>query len=48
VRAKFKLGQNRSPSVRAKLVGELRARGRRNDARAADALQWTLDREAGR
>lgn len=48
VRAKFKLGQNRSPQVREKLVRELRERGRRNDGRAADALQWTLDREAAR
>ena len=47
-RAKFKLAQNRSPQVRANLVRELRRRGRRNDDRAADALQWTLDHEAGR
>lgn len=47
-RAKFKLAQNRSPQVRAELVRELRKRGRRNDDRAADALQWTIDQEAGR
>jgi predicted FMN-binding regulatory protein PaiB len=46
-RVKFKLGQNRPPEVRAKVAGELRRRGRPNDARAADALQWTIDREAG-
>jgi hypothetical protein len=27
------------------VAGELRTRGRPNDARAADALQWTIDRE---
>jgi hypothetical protein len=47
-RAKFKLAQNRSPQVRAELVRELRKRGRRNDDRAADAVQWTIDQEAGR
>ena len=45
-RAKFKLAQNRTPEVRAKLVRELRARGRLCDERAADALQWTIEREA--
>ena len=44
-RAKFKLGQNRSPEVRAKIAEELRKRGRPTDGRAADALQWTIDRE---
>ena len=47
-RVKFKLGQNRPPEVRAKVAAELRRRGRPNDERAADALQWTIDREAGR
>jgi len=47
-RVKFKLAQNRSPDVRAKIVDELRKRGRPNDRRAADALQWTIDRETGR
>lgn len=42
---KFKLGQNRPAHVRASVVEELRKRGRHNDARAADALQWTIDRE---
>lgn len=47
-RAKFKLAQNRSREARAKIVNELRRRGRPNDGRAADALQWTIDRETGR
>ena len=36
------------PEVRADLVRELRKRGRRNDGRAADALQWTIDQDAER
>jgi predicted FMN-binding regulatory protein PaiB len=44
-RVKWKLGQNRPAEVRAKVVEELRKRGRPNDARAAAALQWTIDRE---
>ena len=47
-RAKFKLGQNRSVEVRAKIVEEMRKRGRPNDGRAADGLQWTIDRERER
>jgi hypothetical protein len=47
-RAKFKLGQNRSVDVRARIANELRRRGRPNDERAAEALQWTIDREVGR
>ena len=47
-RVKFKLGQNRPAEVRANVVKELRKRGRPNDARAAEALQWTIDRDAGR
>jgi len=47
-RTKFKLGQNRSSHIRAKIVNELRGRGRPNDARAADALQSTIDRERER
>ena len=47
-RVKFKLAQNRSPEVRAKIVEELRKRGRPNDARAADALEWTIDQETRR
>jgi predicted FMN-binding regulatory protein PaiB len=45
-RVKWKLGQNRPAEVRAKVVEELRKRGRPNDARAAAAVQWTIDREA--
>ena len=44
-RVKFKLAQNRSREARARIVEELRKRGRPNDARAADALQWTIDWE---
>jgi uncharacterized protein len=44
-RVKFKIGQNRPAQARAKIVEELRRRGRPNDARAAAALQWTIDRE---
>ena len=47
-RVKFKIGQNRPASVRATVVAELRKRARPTDARAADALQWTIDREARR
>jgi predicted FMN-binding regulatory protein PaiB len=47
-RVKFKLAQNRSPEVRAGIVGELRKRGRRNDDRAAEAVQWTIDGESRR
>ena len=42
-RPKFKLAQNRPLDTRAKIVEELRKRGRPNDQRAADALQWTID-----
>jgi hypothetical protein len=41
-RVKFKLAQNRPPEARRRIVDELRRRGRPNDARAADALEWTL------
>jgi predicted FMN-binding regulatory protein PaiB len=47
-RVKFKLGQNRSLDVRAKIATELRKRGRPSDARAADALEWTIERERRR
>jgi uncharacterized protein len=43
VRAKFKLGQNRPPEARRRIIDELRRRGRPGDARAADALAWTLE-----
>lgn len=41
-RAKFKLGQNRPPESRRRIIAELRRRGRPGDGRAADALEWTL------
>jgi predicted FMN-binding regulatory protein PaiB len=47
-RVKFKLGQNRAPEVRRKVIAELRQRGRRNDARAADLLGWTIEHEASK
>jgi predicted FMN-binding regulatory protein PaiB len=47
-RVKFKLGQNRSATVRARIVAEMHKRGRPNDARAADALQWTIERKRQR
>ena len=47
-RVKFKLGQNRSPEVRARIVDNLRKRGRPGDARAADGLEWTIRQEARR
>lgn len=42
-RVKFKLAQNRPPDVRRRIVTELRKRGRPNDGRAADAVEWTLE-----
>jgi predicted FMN-binding regulatory protein PaiB len=45
-KVKWKLAQNRDRATREKLIGELRKRGRPNDAAAAEALQWTLDHEA--
>ena len=42
VRTKFKLGQNRPPETRRKVIQFLRERGRPNDARAAEALESTL------
>jgi predicted FMN-binding regulatory protein PaiB len=47
-RAKFKLAQNRPVDARAKIVEELRKRGRPNDDRAAAALAWTIEQEAKR
>ena len=44
-KVKWKIGQNRGPEKRARVVAELRKRGRSRDARAADALQWTIDRK---
>lgn len=42
-KVKFKLGQNRDLETRARIVEQLRARGGSDDARTADALQWTID-----
>lgn len=42
-RAKFKLGQNRSVATRRQVITELRLRGRPRDARAAEALRWTIE-----
>jgi predicted FMN-binding regulatory protein PaiB len=47
-KVKWKLGQNRKPEQLQKLIGELRQRGRATDAAAADALQWSMDREAAK
>jgi predicted FMN-binding regulatory protein PaiB len=44
-KVKWKLGQNRNPQQLAGVIGELRKRGRPTDAAAADALQWSLDRD---
>ena len=44
VRVKFKLGQNRPPETRRRIVAELRKRGRPNDHLAAGALDWMLAR----
>ncbi|MBI1846640.1 MAG: FMN-binding negative transcriptional regulator [Candidatus Rokubacteria bacterium] len=46
-RVKFKLAQNRPPESRRRIIEELRRRGRPTDARAAEALQWTLDAALG-
>lgn len=47
-KVKWKLAQNRDRDMRAKIITNLRERGRPADGAAADALQWTLDREAAR
>lgn len=47
-KVKWKLAQNRTPEQRAGIIDKLRRRARPSDAAAADALQWTLDREAVR
>jgi predicted FMN-binding regulatory protein PaiB len=44
-RPKWKLAQNRPLDARRRIIEELRKRGLPGDARAADALQWTVDRE---
>ena len=45
VRPKFKLAQNRPVEARRKIIALLRQRGRPGDGRAADALEWTIDRQ---
>jgi predicted FMN-binding regulatory protein PaiB len=45
-KVKWKIGQNRPPAARARVVAELRQRGRPRDGRAADALQWTIEGES--
>lgn len=47
-KVKWKLGQNRKPEQLMKVIGELRQRGRPSDAAAADALQWSMDRDAAK
>ena len=47
-KVKWKLAQNRSREQREKIIAELRKRARPTDAGAADALQWTLDREVAK
>jgi len=42
-KVKFKIGQNRDLATRGRIVEQLRARGAVDDARTADALQWTID-----
>jgi transcriptional regulator len=43
-KVKWKLGQNRNPGQLARVIAELRRRGRPSDPAAAEALQWSLDR----
>jgi predicted FMN-binding regulatory protein PaiB len=45
-KVKWKLAQNRDRARREQIIANLRQRGRAGDEAAADALQWTLDREA--
>jgi transcriptional regulator len=47
-KVKWKLGQNRKAEQLQKLIDELRRRGRPTDAAAADALQWSMDRNAAK
>ena len=42
-RVKFKLAQNRTPESRRAIIAELRQRRRLHDARAADAVESTLE-----
>ena len=45
-KVKWKLGQNRKREELEQVIIGLRKRGRPEDAGAADALQWVLDRKA--
>jgi predicted FMN-binding regulatory protein PaiB len=47
-KVKWKLGQNRKPEQLEHVITELRKRGRPTDPAAADALQWSLDRETAK
>ena len=47
-RAKFKLGQNRAPHIRAQVAELLRGRGRFHDQRAAEGLEWTMQTDPKR
>jgi hypothetical protein len=47
-RAKWKLAQNVPREIRARVIAQLRKRGRPRDGRAIDALQWTIQREVTR
>jgi predicted FMN-binding regulatory protein PaiB len=47
-KVKWKLGQNRKPEQLQHVITELRKRGRPTDPAAADALQWSLDRETAK
>jgi predicted FMN-binding regulatory protein PaiB len=47
-KVKWKLGQNRKPGQLQHVIAELRKRGRPTDPAAADALQWSLDRETAK
>jgi predicted FMN-binding regulatory protein PaiB len=46
-RPKWKLAQNRPVESRRRVIAELRKRGAPGDARAADAIEWTVARETG-
>jgi predicted FMN-binding regulatory protein PaiB len=47
-KVKWKLGQNRKPEQLQKIIDELHRRGRPTDAAAADALSWSIQRNAAR
>jgi predicted FMN-binding regulatory protein PaiB len=47
-KVKWKLGQNRKPEQLQKVIDELHRRGRPTDAAAADALSWSMQRDAAK